>query len=102
MVDAGIHAREWITVSSALCLITHLATYYLADEFLQQFHWIILPLLNPDGYEYSWQTDRLWRKTRSKPVTNSSLPPGKASECAGVDPNRNWGNHWGGRSNYNA
>ncbi|OQV13966.1 putative Carboxypeptidase B2 [Hypsibius exemplaris] len=95
-VDAGIHAREWITVSSALCLITHLVTYYRSDPFLQQFHWVILPILNPDGYEYSWQKDRLWRKTRSLAVSNSSFTlRSNLSDCVGVDPNRNWGNHWG-------
>ena len=29
--------------------------------------WLIMPLLNPDGYEYSRTTDRMWRKNRSKP-----------------------------------
>ncbi|XP_055341231.1 carboxypeptidase B-like isoform X2 [Paramacrobiotus metropolitanus] len=92
VIDAGIHAREWITVSSALCLIVHLATYYESDAFLQKFHWIILPLVNADGYEYSWKTDRLWRKTRSKPP-NAEIAGDR--ECVGVDPNRNWGTHWG-------
>ena len=30
-------------------------------------NWLIMPLLNPDGYEYSRTTDRMWRKNRSKP-----------------------------------
>jgi hypothetical protein len=34
------------------------------------------------GYEYTFVTDRLWRKTRS--LTSSS-------SCRGVDPNRNFG-----------
>merc|ERR1712241_1631412 len=39
---------------------------------------------NPDGYEYTFTDDRLWRKTRS--------PQGI---CYGVDPNRNFAYHWG-------
>uniref|UniRef100_A0A915EMU1 Peptidase M14 carboxypeptidase A domain-containing protein n=1 Tax=Ditylenchus dipsaci TaxID=166011 RepID=A0A915EMU1_9BILA len=27
----------------------------------------ILPVLNPDGYEFTWRHERLWRKTRSGP-----------------------------------
>jgi len=48
--------------------------------------------LNPDGYEYSRATDRMWRKTRR---------PNAGSACAGTDANRNFGFHWmeGGASN---
>ena len=35
-----------------------------------------MPMLNPDGYEFSRNTDRMWRKNRAAP------PPG--SECYGV------------------
>merc|ERR1719232_2587492 len=45
-----------------------------------------MPSMNPDGYEYSRTTDRMWRKTRS-------VNPGYA--CKGTDPNRNWGYNWG-------
>ena len=40
------------------------------------------------SYEYSHTKDRLWRKTRSNH---------KKFGCVGVDPNRNWGYHWGGQ-----
>lgn len=42
---------------------------------------------NPDGYEYTHRTDRLWRKNRS----NGN------GRCAGVDLNRNYGYKWGGK-----
>jgi len=49
--------------------------------------------LNPDGFVYSHDNERLWRKTRS--VSNSILG------CKGADANRNFGFHWfeGGSSN---
>lgn len=46
------------------------------------------PVVNPDGYEYTHQTDRLWRKNRG----GSS-----SGRCAGADLNRNYGYHWGER-----
>ena len=36
------------------------------DSLLDQFNVFVLPMVNPDGYEYSRQHDRMWRKTRSR------------------------------------
>ncbi|KAK2162519.1 hypothetical protein LSH36_97g07070 [Paralvinella palmiformis] len=44
-----------------------------------------VPVVNVDGYEYTWTSDRLWRKTRS---------PNEGSPCVGTDPNRNWEFFW--------
>ncbi|XP_052122481.1 zinc carboxypeptidase-like [Frankliniella occidentalis] len=54
LVDAGIHAREWIAPATALYLINRLVEH--ADEhqaLLQGLDWYILPVVNPDGYEYT-------------------------------------------------
>lgn len=56
-VDAGIHAREWIAPSTALYLIHELVEN--ADrnkDLLDRFDWVIMPLANPDGYEYTHST----------------------------------------------
>lgn len=54
LIDAGIHAREWITISVALYVIHQLVERdAINSRVLRNFDWIILPLLNPDGYEYS-------------------------------------------------
>ena len=55
--------------------------------YLDNINWYFLPSANPDGYAYSWEHDRLWRKTRSD--------HGSILACKGVDPNRNWGYHYG-------
>lgn len=34
-----------------------------ATTLLDQFDVIICPILNVDGYDYTWTTDRMWRKT---------------------------------------
>jgi murein tripeptide amidase MpaA len=82
-VDAGIHAREWIAPATALYLINQLVENPANSDLIRDVDWIILPCLNPDGYEYSWNSDRLWRKTVS---------PG--SLCNGCDANRNFDFHW--------
>uniref|UniRef100_A0A1I8EX10 Peptidase_M14 domain-containing protein n=1 Tax=Wuchereria bancrofti TaxID=6293 RepID=A0A1I8EX10_WUCBA len=91
-IDAGIHAREWIAPAVALYIITKLVTEYGKDSNLthmtDKFDWYIVPVANPDGYEYSMTTDRLWRKTRSRNVTVNKW-------CVGADANRNWGYRWG-------
>lgn len=43
--------------------------YYYPDteaETVQSVDWYIMPVLNPDGYEFSHNYDRMWRKSRSK------------------------------------
>ncbi|KAJ3660729.1 hypothetical protein Zmor_005165 [Zophobas morio] len=82
-IEAGMHAREWISPALALYIINQLVENESNRALLADLDWIILPSMNPDGYEYTWTTNRMWRKTRS---------PG--SECWGTDGNRNFGFHW--------
>ncbi|XP_028025604.1 carboxypeptidase B-like [Bombyx mandarina] len=84
-LDAAIHPREWISTA----VVT-----YIADRLVRTFHeqpdcvtnkdWYILPVLNPDGYEYTHTHDRMWRKNRAR-----------YGECVGVDLNRNFSYGWG-------
>merc|ERR1712154_383171 len=84
-LEAGIHAREWIAPAVATYLVNELVNNNDAHpDYLDKINWYFIPCANPDGYSYSWETDRMWWKTRS--------PQGG---CFGVDPNRNWDYHWG-------
>jgi hypothetical protein len=92
-IDANIHAREWITNTIATWIIKELTSGSAeAQAWLDTFNFYISPLLNPDGYEFSRNSDRMWRKTRS------NFPGGL---CRGADPNRNFAFGWntGGSSN---
>lgn len=84
-IDANIHAREWIAGMSILYLIHELVDHSADFPELYAVDWMIIPMANPDGYEYSHTGDRMWRKTRS---TNAG------SECYGTDPNRNFRYMW--------
>ncbi|RMD41411.1 hypothetical protein DV735_g3690, partial [Chaetothyriales sp. CBS 134920] len=95
IVAAGTHAREWISISTAAYVAWSLLTGYGEPhapditDVLNHFDFVILPVVNPDGYEYSWSTDRLWRKNR-QPTT---LP-----FCPGIDINRAFPFAWDGQS----
>ncbi|EJW70617.1 hypothetical protein WUBG_18475, partial [Wuchereria bancrofti] len=56
-IDAGIHAREWVAIHTALYLIQQLITEYYSNpkitEYLNLLDIYIYPCLNPDGYEYT-------------------------------------------------
>ncbi|XP_047475923.1 carboxypeptidase B-like [Penaeus chinensis] len=82
-VDGGMHAREWASPAAALFLVGHLLE---SPALTRDVEWRIVPVLNPDGYVYTWTTDRMWRKNRG--ATRSLL-------CTGVDINRNFDYHWG-------
>lgn len=86
-IDAGIHAREWHSRSMALYLLKKLADEAMLTNggIIGKASFVILPGVNPDGYEFSRQGNKLWRKTRSK--TSSET-------CVGVDGNRNFEAHW--------
>ncbi len=86
LVNGTQHAREWIAAMTATCVADRLVRDYDRDPQIRAFVdstelWIV-PVVNPDGYQYSWSTDRYWRKNR------------RAGH--GVDLNRNFGIAWGG------
>ena len=54
LVDGGIHAREWIAPAMTLYIINQLVENSTANSALTDaVDWYILPVLNPEGYEYS-------------------------------------------------
>ncbi|ALC43325.1 CG8563 [Drosophila busckii] len=85
-IQAATHGREWITTQTVLYLAYELLTNLRAfQRVLHDVEVFIVPLVNPDGYEYTHTTDRFWRKNRHRYAGHG---------CTGVDINRNFGNHW--------
>jgi murein tripeptide amidase MpaA len=71
LIDAGVHAREWIAPATALYLIRELVQVFEANQTgtdrssdILKYDWIVIPTLNPDGYIYSFWHNRMWRKNR--------------------------------------
>ncbi|XP_028169134.1 carboxypeptidase B-like [Ostrinia furnacalis] len=84
VVEAGIIPREWITIPASLYVVKKVLN---ETTFLDDFEWVIIPVLNPDGYEYTHTNLRFWTKSRS---TNSNL----GFICPGVNINRNFDIDW--------
>lgn len=83
------HAREWISVEVPYLLGKYLVENYATDPEVERLVnksevWIV-PLVNPDGLEYSIYFYRYWRKNRRL----------NADGSYGVDLNRNYGYLWG-------
>jgi len=82
-IQGGIHAREWISVTSALYIIQQ----FLVDQtVIADTDVYIVPIFNIDGYQYTHDVDRLWRKNRQ---------PNSGTSCVGTDLNRNYRFQWG-------
>jgi murein tripeptide amidase MpaA len=83
------HAREWISVEVPFLLGKYLLENYAADPEIKRLVdgtdiWIV-PMVNPDGHDYTVQVYRYWRKNRRA----------NGGGEYGVDLNRNYGYAWG-------
>jgi hypothetical protein len=88
------HAREWVATQMAMRLIKYLTQNYGSDarvtEILDTTQVWILPVGNPDGYQYTFDHERLWRKN-----LRDNDDDGEITVADGVDINRNFDSHWG-------
>ena len=88
--NSGAHAREWIAPMTVLYTVRGLVEGYGGDaeitDLLDDVSFRIAPMMNPDGYLYTWSSERFWRKNRRN----------NGNGTFGVDWNRNFAAGWGG------
>ncbi|WP_020407613.1 M14 family metallopeptidase [Hahella ganghwensis] len=91
---AAHHAREWVAPQMALRYLNYLLENYGKDDrvtkLLESVDQWIMPVGNPDGYEYTFTNERLWRKNLA-----DNDGDGVISQLDGVDLNRNFSRNWG-------
>ncbi len=88
------HAREWISTEVDRRLLDWYAKRYHqgAKDIIGLLNstelWFVL-VANPDGYQYTFTGDRLWRKNLRDNDGDNLV-----TTFDGVDPNRNYPEHW--------
>jgi hypothetical protein len=97
LLISGTHAREWVPPLASIEFSEQLLRSYSpgsdnrtpkkVNEIMEGIDLFIIPAMNPDGINYSHHDDPNWRKNRSNLLD--------ASECKGVDNNRNYSTYWG-------
>lgn len=89
------HAREWISTEVNRRLMNWYIDQWRANnteirDLLQNNELWFLVVANPDGYQYTFDTERLWRKN-----LRDNDNDGLITRADGVDPNRNYPEHFG-------
>jgi len=88
------HAREWISAEVNRRTLRWFIDQWrgknkeVRDLLKTRELWFIL-VANPDGYQYTFDGDRLWRKN-----LRDNDHDGTITSADGVDPNRNFDEHW--------
>lgn len=57
-IDGLIHAREWMAGAMVLHLMTEIVANQKYNDLLYA-DWIFIPVLNPDGYMYSFEVGKI-------------------------------------------
>jgi hypothetical protein len=91
---ATIHAREWISTEVDRRLLHRFVDNYGTDPTVTNLVntrelWFMV-VSNPDGYQYTFDHERLWRKN-----LHDNDGDGQITGADGVDPNRNYDIDWG-------
>ena len=89
------HAKELISAMVPLLFAESLLQNYSSDQEVKAVVdsneiWIV-PVVNPDGYQYAVEGHLDWRKNRRPVDTNGD----GIIDGIGIDLNRNYAHHWG-------
>lgn len=96
LYSAVQHSREWLAGETCRRNLVDVTQNYGSDPEITRLVdtrelWFVC-IANPDGYEYSFTPgNRLWRKN----MADNDGDGVRGEPGDGVDPNRNFPNHWG-------
>ena len=65
-IQGCMHAREWISPATVMYIAEELISSKdpRVQAVVSKIEFAVAPCINPDGYKFTWSTDRLWRKNR--------------------------------------
>jgi hypothetical protein len=90
---ATFSGRSWISTEIAMRLVNYLTINYGSDmrvtSLLDSTELWVIPVVNPDGYEFTFTTDRLWYKN-----LRDNDGDGVITSADGVNINRNFDSYW--------
>jgi hypothetical protein len=94
LFSATQHAREWIATEIDRRLMYHYIEGWDREDpaivkLLQSTELWFVPVMNPDGYQYTFTNERLWRKNLRDNDGDDQI-----TNADGVDPNRNYPEHF--------
>jgi hypothetical protein len=95
LYSSNQHAREWISLEVNRRLLQYFLGRWRANDkairdLLKSTElWFVISA-NPDGFQYTFDVERLWRKN-----LRDNNGDGQITVGDGVDPNRNFAEHWG-------
>jgi glutaredoxin len=94
LYSSNQHAREWISLEVNRRLMHYFIDAWqhndteIRDLLKETELWFVISA-NPDGYQYTFEHERLWRKN-----LRDNDGDGEITAADGVDPNRNFDEHW--------
>ena len=94
LYSATQHAREWISTEVDRRLLHYYIDKWRANDksikrLLKDTELWFVVVANPDGYQYTFDNTRLWRKN-----LRDNNGDGQITGVDGVDPNRNFNEHF--------
>ena len=66
IIHGALHSREWISITTVCYIANELIRGYVDKseevvELLDDFVWTLIPILDVDGYKYTWTSNRMVR-----------------------------------------
>lgn len=61
MMESLLHCREWAGLPVTLYAIEKLVIDVTEQDLLRDIDWIIIPVANPDGYEFTHTNVRIFK-----------------------------------------